>query len=162
MATSKPKSVRGVTVDDLRPFVEWLDSKQDPEAYVSQFGVGKDVGDFHIYVAPSGPFNPEAKLGGSVMVFTVREGAAKYKEKTGWVRELTNGISPRTRNAFQRLLEEIAPVHSSWNGVSMECETCSFHIAKDAGPGVEKAYQNYHKRPDLGRPERPFVKGLEE
>lgn len=155
------KKVRGVSVDDLRPFINWLDSEQDPEAYVSQFGVGKDVGVFHIYIAPHGPFNPEAQLGGSVMVFTIREGAAKYNTAIpSWRRELTNGITPRTRNALQRLIEEIVPVHSAWNGVGLACETCSFHVAKEAGPDVERAYQNYHR--SERRPDRPFVKGLDD
>lgn len=164
MTAAKPKSVRGVTVEGLRPFIDWLDSEQDPEAYVSQFGVGKDIGDFYCYIAAHGPFNEEARLGGSVMVFTIAEKKAKYVEKEkGWHRELTNGITPRTRNALQRLIEEIVPVHSSWNGVGKACDTCSFHIAKDAGPDVERAYQNYHKKPMVqGLDKRPFVKGLEE
>lgn len=151
------KRVRGVSSDDLKPFIEWLDSKQEPDAYVSQFGVGRDVGDFHIYIAPRGPSNQE----GSVMVFTIRKGAAK-KKKVGYYHELTNGITPRTRNALQRLIEQLVPVHSSWNGIGKNSESCSFHVAKDAGPDVERAYQNYHDRSGMSaHMNRPFVKGLD-
>jgi hypothetical protein len=153
------KSVRGFDVAAARELVDWLDSEQDPESYVTQFGVGKDYGDFYVYIAPGPPSQAKA-TGGSVMVFSVRDEAKRYKGE-GWNRELTNGITGAERDQLEALVAAVVPVHDAWNGLGARCETCSFHVAKDPGPDVARAYQHYSDRPGVAAPAgRPFVVGL--
>lgn len=160
-AQAEASQVRGVTAADIRRLIDWLDSEQDPNAYVTQFGVGERIGDFYVNITPGGPYQATA-TGGSVLIFKVHEDAATYHRKTSYQRELTNGITPAQRDELEALVTEIVPVHQAWNGLSTACETCSFHVAKDPGPGVARAYKNYSDRPGVPAPRgRPFVIGLD-
>jgi len=131
-----PESIRGVTVDALRCVVAWLESEQQPDAVVSHHGVSTRIGDFCVQITPS---PPSGRTGGTVVVFTVPPTTWEKNEHD----EITNGIAPEQRDALGHLLAEVAPVLRSWNGLSSQCTTCSFHIDREPGQDVRRAHDNY-------------------
>lgn len=154
--------VRGVSAEEIRPFIDWLDSEQAPDTYVTQFGVTGRAGDFSIGVMPGGPAQHSRRApGGCVLVFKIHPDVAQYGPERPQGRELTNGIDPELRDELEAVVTEVVPVHSAWNGVGKACVSCSFHIAKDAGPGVAGAYKRWSGRDGIGTPwGLTFVTGL--
>lgn len=128
---------RGVTVEDLRRVVGWLDSEQAPDAVVSHHGVGTKVGEFRVVITPTSPSGKDRT--GTVLVFEL----LRAHRQTDWRGYLVNGIDPVTRDALEAIVAEVAPVISAWNGLSEQSQTCSFNIDRAAGPGVARAYANY-------------------
>jgi hypothetical protein len=114
--------------------VEWLQSEQPEDAWVSQFGIHRRFGPYMVSVTP-GP--PHGASSGSVVIVHLTD------DHRTWL-GVPNGIDREERDAIEEQVNRVAVVVSAWNGESRRGDGCSFHIEEAAGPGVAQAYRNYH------------------